>query len=182
MSKTVVLFIQQNLARRHNPTATLNKLLDDLSLFSQKRRHVNYLAGKLRRDEILTDCSFLYELADGAGLLPRVQPVALVQEPNVRNSKVTGFSDKLVLSCGTNPRAAIITTKNANVSLINNLSTPDFALCKLSSARENLLISSFYSDLNECKSRSNIARALNEGITRNQIHAGDANAHSGSWG
>ena len=180
MANNMILFLQQNLARRHEPTATLNKILDDLAFFNFKRRKASLLSDRLRSNECEHVCSFLLKFTDAKGFLPRITPIALIQEPNLSGGHITGFSGKKLIYTSNRPRAAIVTLVNSNIKLLANYSNADIASAIIFDGNDRLYISSFYHDINI----SSIAEPLTKlvGDTKSILIGGDSNAHSTLWG
>ena len=175
-----VIFLQHNLARRHAPSAALNRILDLLSPFSYLTRDITYL------ESIKDDLSSWPELFEYISSLstdnkiPRLLPVALIQEPNVSEGKITGFPSKLILSRGPCPRAAIVTLSSANISPINQYSSSDCIHAQLSFKKRRMCITSFYHDINVDDFQFFDSQLLQ--YSNNILAAGDTNAHSTIWG
>ena len=120
--KFITLYLQQNLARRHEPTACLSRILDELLPFSYLQRHISYLNERVNCSAFPDILSYLKKFQLPGDLLPRVIPIACVQEPNVLNGEVTGFEGKKILYKEGNTRVALITLKNVNISMIDQIS------------------------------------------------------------
>ena len=115
MKKFATLYLQQNLARRHEPSACLNRILDELAPFSFLSRNREFLVEKERTTAFPEIIGYLYRFMDVNGALPRILPVACVQEPNLANGRPTGFTGKLVM-CEEDARAALITLPNLHIA------------------------------------------------------------------
>ena len=175
------IFLQQNLARRHEPTLALNRLLEILIPFSYLSRNLNYLLSvKAELDIVPGIYDLLYQLHTN-GTLPRIVTILLIQEPNLNSGgKITGFPTKTILCTDNNPRAAIITSSNINVSLLNHVSSPDCAVANLVTDRKVITVASFYHDINLSTLPKGLDEAADaEGLV---VLAGDTNAHSTLWG
>ena len=180
MPNNIVIFLQQNLARRHLPTECLNKILEDLIPFNYLSRDLNYLRHRLRNPENTDILTYLEKFVDPEGKIPRVVPIALIQEPVVHNGKITGFPGKLTLLKGSRPRAAIITLPNINIRLNDDKSSDDIACATLFNTGDKLHIASFYQDINRKEIDNHLlmfAKSVNHILI-----AGDTNAHSTLWG
>ena len=178
--KQRLLFIQQNVARRHEPTVALNYLLDLLTPFSFLKRDQTYLESV--RSELDTFPGVYNKLKEFVykGSLPRILPILIVQEPIIKSERVYGFPSKTVISKGSIPRAAIITTKNSHVLALDSISNPDCACALFSMGNKKLIVTSFYHDINKRESTvpfSDIRRKSTIFLI-----AGDTNAHSTLWG
>ena len=180
MPKYVTLYLQQNLARRHEPSGSLNRLLDELAPFSFISRSRDYLETRIESSafpEILTILkTFVY---DGSHL-PRIIPIALIQEPNLSQGRATGFPGKLCLYKSNQARAAIIALPNTNISLIEDASSKDLTWAVLSYKGNRTSICSFYSDISSNNIDLSLTRVLT--FSRTVLIAGDSNAHSTLWG
>ena len=175
-----VLFLQQNVARRHEPTAALNHLIDLLTPFSYLRRDLSYLNGLGVELNAYTGLyKTIYELQTD-GVLPRILPVVLLQEPNVSRGKITGFPNKTVFAIGENPRAAIVTLANANVNCLTHLSSSDHTVMQINTEGQKIIITSFYHDITY--SEHGLPLSEISSLSSNTLYAGDTNAHSVLWG
>ena len=180
MSKYVTLFLQFNLARRHMPTAALNRLIDELTPFSFLARNVDYLDGCLQTSAFVEVLNYIRQLADHNGKLPRIVPIACVQEPNLTNGKPTGFPGKLILSRGSHPRSAIVTLRGTSITLIDQLSSDDITWALITYKNFRSALCSFYSDIN-CNC-INLRHEQARKLANTTLMLGDSNAHSTIWG
>ena len=180
MSKYVTLCLQQNLARRHMPTASLNHLLDELAPFSFLTRDLAYLEKAIASSAFPHIMEGLRELKNAKGVLPRIIPIACIQEPNISNGKPTGFPSKTVLFSSNNPRAAIVALKNARVTQLAHISSRDSTWAQLHYGNNKLSICSFYSDIN--LNRINLGLQNHNFMGSKLLIVGDSNAHSTLWG
>ena len=176
----ITLFIQQNVARRHTPTAALNQLLDELSFFTYIRRNNCDLEAKMKKSAFPEVLIYLQQFANTNGKLPRVIPICFIQEPVLIEGKPSGFDGKVYLFAGENPRACIVTLKNIDVSLLEGLSNRDNTCALLCSRDVRLGIVSFYSDIAVNEVRVPIEGLRN--ICPTVFASGDSNAHSVVWG
>ena len=142
------LIIQQNIARRIEPTANLNKLLDVLYPFSYLCRTREYLEARESDFTISETYEYVHSLLNSEGYLPRILPIALLQEPMLADGYPTGFDSKLVLFGDRNPRSIIVTLKNTEISVIEQLSHRDNCSALLFSRDRKTCITSFYHDIN----------------------------------
>ena len=179
MSSFIVIYIQQNLARRHEPSACLDRVLDELEPFTFLKRSISYLQNKLQSTAFPEVLQYLRRFVDKRGFLPRIVPIACIQEPNLQHGKPTGFSNKQIL-CTDDPRAAVVTLKGIDIALIGSLSHRDCAWVILSNKNKKQAICSFYSDINERSLNVNVDQTI--GTYQNVILLGDSNAHSTLWG
>ena len=179
MVKFITLYIQQNLARRHEPTACLNRMLDELAPFSYLSRSSSYLESYSKRTSFPFLHSYLSSLLHN-GVLPRIIPIAAVQEPNIYEGKPTGFSGKKVLFKSSTARAALITLNNVNVTLLDDISDRDCAWGLVSYKKTKLAVASFYADINVTE----IGMKIDSAKTKCPwlLIMGDSNAHSSLWG
>ena len=126
-------------------------------------------------------CTGLYELLLSlieGDTLPRILPIALIQEPNVYCGKITGFKWKLTLVKGLNPRAGIVTLPCANMNLLDQISNDDSTFSLLNLKGSCVCLSSFYHDVN----RNQIDFDYYVDYSGNPLIVGDTNAHSSLWG
>ena len=179
MKDYVALYIQQNLARRHEPTACLNRVLDELAPFSFLRRTKSYLDECVSTTAFPEILRYLYRFLGNGDLLPRVVPIACIQEPNLSHGYPTGFPGKLML-CTKDARAAIITLQNLNLTFMESVSHRDCAWAITSNGSNKMCIASFYSDINESSIQLEV-RKVKAKCSR-LVLMGDSNAHSSTWG
>ena len=127
----------------------------------------------------LRSLSTLKQHLDNNMLLPRVVPIALVQEMNLNEGIPTGFSGKRVL-CVREARAAIITVNNVEISFMESISDRDCAWAIVKHKRNTFCIASFYSDINNpnINLKIDLVKQKSPRITA----IGDTNAHSTLWG
>ena len=180
MPRFVTLYLSQNLARRHEPTLCLNRLMDELLPFTYLERDVHYLSTFRAKTAFPFLPDYLGTFADKSGRLPRFVPLALIQEPNLNQGRITGFPGKRILCSGQTPRAAIITMNNANVTLIDSLSDGDCAWGLISYRKTKMALCSFYSDINSASIELNLTNAYKKCPWVALF--GDSNAHSSLWG
>ena len=176
----LVLFIQQNVARRHEPTAAISRLITELLPFTFLRRDSSYLENVIRT----TPFPFVFEqLRDHIGcegFLPRILPLALVQEPVIQGGIPVGFSNLKVLHAGTRSRAIIVTANCANISLLDHKSNGDLSLALLYTGKTKVIVGSFYHDISKDEVDLN-TEGWND-LAGDLILGGDTNGHSGLWG
>ena len=180
MPRNYIVFLQQNLARRHEPTFALNKLIDDLTLFNYISRDLSYLKSKVRAKEISEQCLYLEKLANENGQIPRIIPVACIQEPNVTNGRVRGFENKNILCTGERPRAALVTILSTNIKLDFENSNADVLSAVLFSKKSKINVVSLYHDINKAEIPGDLLNLLDQATS--VFIAGDTNAHSTLWG
>ena len=137
-----VVFIQHNLGRRHEPSASLSHLLAELTPFSFLRRDRAFLNSAIERSAFPDFLESLKSYVGPEGILPRILPVALVQEPVVHDSRVVGFGNYKVLAMA-QPRAAIITLACADIFLAIGYSTRDTAIGLMRMNGRPVMIGSF---------------------------------------
>ena len=176
----LVLVFQFNLAKRHEPTAALARLIEELCPFSYLCRSKLYLDSAVRQSAFPNILSSLHRHIGPKGLLPRILPVALVQEPIVHRDSISGFSSYKTLSVSSNPRAAIVTLESANITMLSHFSHRDFVASSLIVNSRNYLIGSLYQDISS--NEVNFDPSLWASTFNNIVVAGDSNAHSTLWG
>ena len=184
MDKFRVVFIQHNLAKRHLPTAQLVKLMEDMGSFYNNKSNVFKLRERIAKNEISCMCEYLTRLADQNGSLPRVIPIAIVQEPllNSRTGAISLGSLK-PLYRGDRPRACLATLPGVNLTLVSSLSGNDLAIGNLSYGGTDTYICSYYHDINIMSISRELESAVNKYAPTNHIIIGsDTNAHSSLWG
>ena len=158
----------------------MSRLLYELSPFSYLKRSKEYLEKAICESafpEILRDLS---QYVGYKGYLPRVVPVALVQEPVLADGLPVGFGGFTVLSGGRNPRAIIITLSCVNITLVQHCSDKDFALALLKTNQTTIAIGSLYHDISNTE--INIKTDLWVNLSNKVLIGGDANAYSSLWG
>ena len=180
MISYLVLFLQHNIARRHEPTAALSALLRELAPFSFLKRDRVYLERAIEQSVFPEVLGVLRQYVGSEGFLPRVVPVALIQEPVLHEGVPVGFKDFQVLFGAKNPRAAIITLNCLRIIPVTNNSGRDTILALVKARDKTYLIGSFYFDLAEREVQIDTTgwQTLASGV----ILAGDSNAHSTLWG
>ena len=180
MNKYITIFLQQNVARRFAPTANINKCIDALAPFSYLCRDRDYLYSVRETFTCPELFDYVCELVDSEGKLPRLLPIAMIQEPMLSGGKPTGFDSKTVVYGSESPRAIIVTLNSANISLLDQLSNRDRCCALLFTRRDKLCLTSFYHDINTLNLPIETDNILQ--ITQNLILSGDTNAHSTLWG
>ena len=180
MSKYLSLFIQHNLARRHAPSAAINRLLDELTPYSFLTRHVSYLDERSSSVAFPEIFVYIRNLANAGDFLLRIIPIVCVQEPNLCNGKPTGFPDKKVIMIKGQPRAAIVTLMRTCISMMEDASDRDCVWGIVSYKNLRLGVCSFYSDINVNHIKLSINKA--KSVVKTCILMGDSNAHSTLWG
>ena len=162
------------------PTAALNNLLDELTPFSFLSRNLTYLNDRISSSAFPEILSQLRVHTFDGDRLPRIIPIACVQEPNYSDGKITGFSGKNVLFSSSNPRSAIITLVGTNIIKLDHVSNRDTVWGMLTYRGTKLGVCSFYSDI----TNNSVDHSL-EVIKRTCpkiLLLGDSNAHSTLWG
>ena len=176
----LTLLIQQNVARRHTPTAALNHLLDELAFFTYIRRTNRDLTNKLESSAYPEILNYLSQFVNSNGKLPRIIPICFIQEPVLTQGIPSGFDGKTKLYAGSKPRACIVTLKNVDITLQEKISNRDTACALLSSKDCRLAIASFYTDISLNEVLLPVQDLLN--ICPTIYASGDSNAHSTTWG
>ena len=176
----LIMFFQHNLARRHEPTAAMNQLLLELAPFSFLSRTSEYL-----EKAITTSCfpfvlEALREHVGTMGVLPRILPVALVQEPVLVDGRPGGFNNHSVRCYQDSSRAAIITLACADLTLLSQYTNRDCATAILVAGKRRLWISSFYYDITHNELPINVNNWKD--LACDLVIAGDTNGHSSMWG
>ena len=181
MQKYVTLYLQQNLARRHEPTAALNRLMDELLPFTYLTRDLVYLRSRVNESAFPEVLELLKGYAFSDGKLPRIIPVACIQEPNVsNNNKITGFQSKRILACGDNPRAAIVVPECVRIALVDHVSNRDRVWGLLTYKGSRVGVCSFYSDITVMDINLQLDQVKQ--LSHKYLILGDSNSHSTLWG
>ena len=173
--KHKILFVH-----RHMPTAALNHLLDLLAPFSYLRRERSCLEKLgVEFNAYPSIYGTLLSLVD-RGFLPCILPVLLIQESNVYGTRITGFNSRTVLAVRDNPRAAIVTLQNANITWLSHLSTSDYVCAQIKTEGSKLTLVSLYQDI--ANRRVDFPMEQFKSLGNNLLLAGDTNSHSTLWG
>ena len=141
---------------------------------------MQFLSDKLASSAFPEVLTYIKNLTPHQDKLPRIIPVALIQEPIVVNGKPQGFPGKKVIFGGENPRAAIVTLKNVDIVLQQRASNRDVTCALLCSKVSKLLVTSFYSDISEQSPPFDLN--LIRDTAHTMLLSGDSNAHSTLWG
>ena len=176
----LVVFLQHNLARRHEPTASMARLLAELVPFSFLKRSATYLDSAIATSCFPDLLSSLRAHVGHQGFLPRILPIALIQEPVLNDGHPVGFNNFKVLNGSLNPRSIIVTLQSANITLIPYQSNKDLTLAVLRLNSKSYIVGSFYHDI--ANSTVNIDSSEWGQLAPGVILAGDSNAHSTVWG
>ena len=176
----IIVFLQHNLARRHEPTASLVHLMSEISPFSYLKRDRKYLQETIDKGSFPCFFEQFKRLLGSQDHLPRIIPIALVQEPVLHEGKPSGLGNLRVLYKPSSPRAIIVTLNSTDITLVNNISHSDSAFAVVQAGSKRLLVGSFYHDI--AKDSILIDTAKWSDLSSSVVLAGDSNGHSPLWG